>query len=350
MKSLEVKAISKKYKASNNEAVQNVSLSVSAGEVLVVVGESGSGKTTLLRLIAGLEYPDAGEIHFGEKVFSSNMVFMPTEQRNVGLVFQDYALFPHFDLMQNVAFGIKPKGKERTSRAKQYLEMVGLGSSTEKYPHELSGGEKQRVALARALASNPDLILMDEPFSNLDTTNKVRLRDDVRSLLKDENKAVILVTHDIEDAMILGDRVAVMSNGAILQVGNPEDVYFSPVSSYVAELFGAVNLIHGSVSNGQFVSNDEKISVSLSGDNSGNTLCLRPECLELCPPGQGLADGVLEQSQFVEGNYRLTLKWEGSTARNELTIRSTSNDWQVGKKYGWRIVTNKLSIVDSDEP
>ena len=222
-------------------AAEGVSFSVEPGEVAVLLGPSGSGKTTLLRLIAGLERPDRGTIALNGDVVADpeRGVWVPPERRRVGFVFQDYALFPHMTALQNIAFALPhlPR-RERSARAAAMLERVGIAHLARRYPHELSGGEQQRVALARALAPHPRVLLLDEPFSNLDRGLRVRLRTELKALLGSLGITAVFVTHDQEEAFELGDRLVILNRGRIEQIGTPEELLRGPQTPFVAEFFG----------------------------------------------------------------------------------------------------------------
>lgn len=244
MSLLQVQQLSKSYAGGERPAVHGVSLVVQPGEFVSLVGESGSGKTTLLRLIAGLERADEGTIRLGEKVISGEGLHVAPERRGVGLVFQHHALFPHLTVGQNVAFGISKMAKsERAKVVEGLLELIDLAGYGNRYPHELSGGERQRVALARALATNPGVMLLDEPFSSLDPLLRESLRDETRRVLKACGATAILVTHHTRDALAVSDRIAVMHDGVLEQAGTPDEVYHHPVNGYVASLFGPCNFL-----------------------------------------------------------------------------------------------------------
>jgi iron(III) transport system ATP-binding protein len=237
---VELKGVSKSFGLTR--AVESVALEVKTGEIFGVLGPSGSGKTTLLRLIAGFERPDGGAITVGGDLMAGDGKWVAPERRRIGMVFQDYALFPHLDVERNVAFGL-PRGEQ--GKAQGALELVGLQHKAKSLPHELSGGERQRVALARALAPGPDVVLLDEPFSSLDATLRAGLRREVDLILRDAGATAILVTHDQEEALSLADRLALMRDGRIVQVGRPEDVYAQPAERWAAQFVGEVNVLPG---------------------------------------------------------------------------------------------------------
>ena len=230
-------------------ALAGVDLTVEQGESLALLGPSGCGKTTLLRILAGLEVPDRGSVTIEGTTLTHPARFVPPEKRRIGMVFQDWALFPHLTVAKNVAFGLD-KAEINRGRVSETLELVGLSHLADRYPDELSGGQAQRVAVARALAPRPRVLLFDEPFSNLDTGLRTRVRADVASLMREVGMTSIFVTHDQEESFVLGDRVAVMREGRIVQVGRPAEVYQYPVSPWVATFLGEANVVDGVATNG----------------------------------------------------------------------------------------------------
>lgn len=248
MTTLTVSHLRKQFARGLPPAVDDVSFALENGEILALVGPSGCGKTTTLRLIAGLERPDSGEIWLNQQPVACDTCFLPPERRGVGMVFQDHALFPHLTVADNIAFGLRgvkpPAAREVVS---DMLCLVGLTALARRYPHELSGGERQRVALARALAPRPVLVLMDEPFSSLDTDRRTEMREQVRSLLKAMRATVIFVTHDQEEALYMGDRLAVFHQGRLEQVGPPEQIFAASATRFVADFMGGSSFLRGEV-------------------------------------------------------------------------------------------------------
>ncbi|WP_037319853.1 ABC transporter ATP-binding protein [Salegentibacter sp. Hel_I_6] len=234
---LSINSISKSFDKGKTFALKEVSFKLKEGDVCAIVGESGSGKTTLVRLIAGLERPDHGSIILNNKELSSVKKLVPPEKRKIGLVFQEYALFPHFDLLKNVSYGIS-KLKNKKERALEMLELVGLSGLEKRYPHQLSGGQQQRVALARALAPNPSLLILDEPFSNLDAMLRMQLRSQVFEIIKKTGVTAIFVTHDTQDALSVADEILILQHGKVIQKDQASNLYIKPNSVYVASLFG----------------------------------------------------------------------------------------------------------------
>lgn len=229
-------------------AVDAVELHIRKGEILALVGPSGCGKTTLLRLLAGFERPDAGEIYLQGQLVAGLKTFVPPERRGVGMVFQEYALFPHLTVAENIAFGLVGKDRRvRAMRVAEMLALVGLSGYGERYPHQLSGGERQRVALARALAPNPVLVLLDEPFSSLDADRRALVREEVHGILKRAGATAVFVTHDQEEALVMGDRLAVLRQGRLEQVDGPDVVFHNPATRFVAEFMGQTDFLPGQV-------------------------------------------------------------------------------------------------------
>ncbi len=244
---LEIRNLRRRFGA--RVVVDDVSLMVQPGQVTCLLGPSGCGKSTTLRMIAGVEMQDSGEIYVDGDLICDTVYRVPAERRKIGLMFQDFALFPHLSVADNVAFGLKDTRAAKRARVAELLARVNLGWSIDKYPHQLSGGEQQRIALARALAPRPRIMLMDEPFSGLDNRLRDGIRDDTLAVLKEEDTAVLLVTHEPEEAMRMADEIALMRDGRIVQQGAPYNIFNAPVDKQAVAFFSDINVIQ-SVSNG----------------------------------------------------------------------------------------------------
>lgn len=284
-------------------AVDGVTVAVAPGEVVCLLGPSGCGKTTVLRIAAGLEPLQEGVIRLAGATVAGPGVDVPPERRGIGLVFQDYALFPHLDVLDNVAFGLTGWGAaERRARAEEVLALVGMADFARGYPHELSGGQQQRVALARALAPRPRVVLLDEPYSGLDARLRDRVRDEVLHILKASGSACLMVTHDSEEAMFMADRIAVMRDGRIVQEGTPVELYCEPVDAFVASFFGEVNRIGGVVRAGSVETPVGLIPARGLPEGAPATVVVRPEAVTIQAWAPAFADdpgGVVEQARML---------------------------------------------------
>ncbi|MDG2330573.1 MAG: ABC transporter ATP-binding protein [Flavobacteriales bacterium] len=225
-------------------ALSNLTFDMQKGETIAILGESGSGKTTLLRIICGLEDIDSGELSINHKVLNNNNTFLRPENRNIGLVFQDNALFPHLNVFNNIAFGVSRK-MNRFEKVSSLMAITKLTGLEKRMPHELSGGQQQRVALARALATEPELLLLDEPFSTLDHSLKNEIRSEIKDIIKTSGVSCIIVTHHIDDATSMADRIAILKDGKLIQINTSKIIFDNPASEYVAKLFGTVNQLDG---------------------------------------------------------------------------------------------------------
>jgi iron(III) transport system ATP-binding protein len=263
-------------------AVDDISLSIEREELVCLLGPSGCGKTTALRVAAGLEPLQHGRILMNGTAVADGSLDVPPERRNVGLVFQDYALFPHLSVIENAAFGLAGKSAaERRAGALAALAQVGMSDYAKAYPHLLSGGQQQRVALARALAPKPSVMLLDEPFSGLDRQLRIQVRDETLHVLKESGAATLMVTHDPEEAMFMADRVALMRAGRIVQVGPPSELYTAPRDAFVAGFFGEVNRIEGVVRDGRVMTPFGALEAQNLADGTAVEILIRPEALRL---------------------------------------------------------------------
>jgi iron(III) transport system ATP-binding protein len=287
-------------------AVRDARLCVERGEVVALLGPSGCGKTTLLRLIAGFEEPDAGSVDLAGARVAGSGTWVAPERRKVGMVFQDYALFPHLSVAENVGFGLQRR--ERSRRVPMLLTLVGLCGLGDRFPHQLSGGQQQRVALARSLAPAPDLVLLDEPWSNIDPHLRSELRDELASILRPLGVTVVLVTHDREEAFSLADRIALMRDGTVVQEGSPEELYLRPSSRWAAEFVGAGNFLAGRVESGTVHTPLGSFPANGAGGTNGPVeVLVRPELLELATDPGGRAEVVGREFRGHDVFYRLLL-------------------------------------------
>ncbi len=305
---LEVRNVTRRF--DGRAVVDDVSLKVMPGQVTCLLGPSGCGKSTTLRMIAGVDRPDEGVILEEGRVIASDRVNVPPEKRSIGLMFQDFALFPHLTVGENVAFGLKGAKAERNERVRDLLARVDLLRAIDCYPHELSGGEQQRVALARALAPRPRIMLMDEPFSGLDERLKDEIRDKTLEVLKDENAAVLLVTHEPAEAMRMADEIALMREGRIVQRGAPYNIYNAPVDKEAAAFFSDINVIRGRVEGALVTTPFGEFLAPGHPDGTEIEIVIRPQHLRIDfdrggkgpnpTPQDGVpARGIVERARFM---------------------------------------------------
>ncbi len=313
MSVLRLDRLTKYYPAAAAAAVDRLSLTVDKGELLTLLGESGSGKTTTLRLICGFETPSSGSIAINSRLVAGNGVFLVPEQRNVRVVFQESTLFPHLTVEKNVAFGVvRASAQARKDRVGESFRVAGLKGLADRFPHELSGGQKQRVELARALASDPALLLLDEPFSNLDRILKTEMREQVSRILRETRTTAIFVTHDIEDAMTASNRVAILRRGRLQQLGSPQELYRNPANAYVASFLGPANILSSVPGPGGLETEAGWIDFPGRPDQAC-TISLRPEDFEVvAEDGEGILKCRVERSIFM-GPVQELLVQSGST-------------------------------------
>lgn len=318
--------------------LHNLSLELKKGEIGCLLGSSGCGKTTALRCIAGFETIAAGEIWLDAVCISSPSIFMPPEQRRIGMVFQDYALFPHLNVMENIGFGLHflPQS-ERKRRVEELLYVVQLIGIAKRYPHELSGGQQQRVALARALAPKPSLLLLDEPFSNLDVTLREQLSVEVRDIIKEQGATAILVTHDQTEAFAIADKIGVMNHGEILQWDAAFNIYHRPINRFVANFIGQGAFVTGSVIDNRHVAIELGILTSEVPQRSENgslvDVLLRPNDIIHDDTSSVLA--TVTQKTFRGADILYSLRLDSGA--EVLAIVSSHHDHQIGEKIGIKL-------------
>ena len=336
-------------------AVDDLDLDIASGESVVLLGPSGCGKTTTLRMIAGFEKPSSGSISIAGTVVAGDDVFVPPEKRRVGMVFQSYALWPHMTVTENVAFGLttrrpRPSKDELRTRAEEAMEMVQLPGLGARYPHELSGGQQQRVSLARALVTRPEVLLLDEPLSNLDSRLREDMRRQIRSLQQELGITMVYITHDRTEALGLADRVVSLRAGRIQQVAPPAEIYSRPSTGFVARALGPANLLPGAwdqersacrLVTGQVISADEVAGARSPEDP---VVCVRPHDIELVAGGD--TNGVITDVAFLgdETHYRVSLDdWDGLLEAHNRDLAQFS----AGDRVTVRANTRRLSFVDA---
>jgi iron(III) transport system ATP-binding protein len=328
-------------------AIDDVSLAVAPGEVLCLLGASGCGKTTLLRMAAGVERPVAGRILLDGREVAGPSIFVPPEERGVGLVFQDYALFPHMTIAENVMFGLRhlPR-KQAQDLAMRSLARVALERYAGDYPHMLSGGEQQRVALARALAPRPSVILMDEPFSNLDQRLRESIREETMSLLREEGISAVVVTHDPEEAMHIADRIALMRAGRIVQTGTAEDLYFRPQSLFAARFFCDFNEVEAICMNGAVAT---PLGVFAAPDRMPDgpcLVCIRPQAIQIDADGAGQTAEIVAR-RFLGRVDRIKLRVPELSRDLHARLRD-ARAYRPGQKVGLKIDPKDVIIFQKE--
>ena len=312
---VELQAVTKRF--GNVVAVDGVSFAIADGETVALLGPSGCGKTTILRLIAGFESPEAGAL----RIAGEDMTRRRPYERNVGLLFQHYALFPHMTVAENVAYGLRHRGFPKAdipARVAEMLALVKLPALAARHPGQLSGGQQQRVALARALATRPGVVLLDEPLSALDAKLRQELRAEVKDVLAAVGSTAIVVTHDQEEAMSLGERVFIMSHGRIVQQGTPDDIYAKPETRFVAEFMGRSNWFSGTLAAATQFRTDDGLLLDVAPhatDGAGHSLCLRPESIDVLPdgaePGPNRLQGRVVEVVLLGAARQITVELAG---------------------------------------
>ncbi|MFL6468623.1 MAG: ABC transporter ATP-binding protein [Pyrinomonadaceae bacterium] len=313
-KAVIIRGLSKSF--GKSRVLSDINFDVDESEIVVLLGASGSGKTTILRIISGLEMPDTGSIFLHGK----DVTRLPARQRGTGVIFQSYALFPKMTVMRNIGYGLRLRRRSRKAamaKIEELVKLVHLEDHRDKYPSQLSGGQQQRVAIARALAYEPEVLLFDEPFGALDAQIRTRLRREIRTLLKSIKVPSIFITHDQEEALELGDRIAILNQGCLEQIGTPYEVYTHPETQYVATFLGAANILNGMIHEGRFVCGDIAIDIGDEykfSEGQSVKLVVRPEDVFLRRPEnltqryQKLADGVVQEVNFIGAFERVGVR------------------------------------------
>jgi putative spermidine/putrescine transport system ATP-binding protein len=343
--SVRIQACGKTF-ADGTRALEPATLDIARGETLVLLGPSGCGKTTMLRIIAGLELPDAGGlVLFDDK----DMTSVPIEQRNVGMVFQSYALFPNMSVAENIGYGLKIRGiasKERAARVAELVALTNIAGLENRRIDQLSGGQRQRVALARAVAIRPGILLLDEPLTALDAALRDRLRGELNRLLRGLGITTIYVTHDQAEAMELGDRIVVMQKGAIAQIGTPREIYFKPRNRFVAEFIGAANIVESPVEKGHLVLPGGRQPIGGSANCESAVAMIRPETIGVVAVGRAPLSGVIDTVSFIGDRQRLVV----SGASSKLLTVDASNTIKVraGERIGLSIEPDAVRLLQPE--
>ena len=342
---LELRKVTCAYEA-GRPAISDISLCARKGDILCLLGPSGCGKTTTLRVIAGFEPVIGGEVYLQDQLVSAAGLLVPTEERRVGMVFQEYALFPHLRVAENIAFGLRHlSADQRTTQVHAMLAMTGLIGFERRYPHELSGGQQQRVALARALAQKPVILLLDEPFSNLDPDMTGKMRQDLHDLLRRTNTTALLVTHDHDEAFAMADRVAVLNNGRLEQFDTPEAIYHMPSTPFVADFVGQADFIPGIVENGKVLTEIGEFPNQVGYQGGARVVVMiRPDDIHVIPAENCTARILARQFRGSENLYMIGLP----SGRVVHSSEASTSVYPIGTPVELQIVATHTVLFDRD--
>ncbi|SDC56415.1 iron(III) transport system ATP-binding protein [Pelagirhabdus alkalitolerans] len=352
MSFIQLEQLTKQFHRSNQPAVDALDLSIHKGEIITLLGPSGCGKTTTLRMLAGFEKPSSGVIKIGDQVLHDQTHSTPPEKRGIGMVFQDYALFPHLTIEKNVMFGLNRwRIRERKKRAKEVLELVGLYDYKDRYPNALSGGQQQRIALARALAPKPHVVLLDEPFSNLDAGLREKMRHDIAYILKEANATAVIVSHDQKDAFAVSDRVVVMNEGVIQQIATPRDMYRCPRNCFVAQFVGKTNLLSGTMESDKkhVTTHIGRVCLSEVTDHIEEqvSLSVRPEGCVITENGQGRYSGIVERVMYSGEYQELYVRLSEQEHSQPMVIYApVEQDIVIDQELSFNIKPELVSLVE----
>jgi iron(III) transport system ATP-binding protein len=343
---LELRYVSCAYET-GRPAVQGISFAAREGEILCLLGPSGCGKTTILRAIAGFEPVRSGQLFLSGQLVSSPDTMIPTENRRVGMVFQEYALFPHLRVQDNIAFGLRHLARsERSARVQEMLRLTGLEGFERRYPHELSGGQQQRVALSRALVQNPVVLLLDEPFSNLDPDMAGRMRQELHDLLRRTKTTTVLVTHDHDEAFAMADRIAVLNHGRLEQFDTPEMMYHMPATPFVADFVGQADFIPGTVSQGMVHTELGEFPDTIDcTDGTNVVVMIRPDDIHLVPTEGARSRVLSRQFHGSENLYTVSLP-SGQIVHSS---QGSTSVYQAGTTVELRVLATHTVLFRQEE-
>jgi len=343
---LELRYVSCAYET-GRPAVQGISFAAREGEILCLLGPSGCGKTTILRAIAGFEPVRSGQLFLSGQLVSSPDMMIPTENRRVGMVFQEYALFPHLRVQDNIAFGLRHLARsERSARVQEMLRLTGLEGFERRYPHELSGGQQQRVALSRALVQNPVVLLLDEPFSNLDPDMAGRMRQELHDLLRRTKTTTVLVTHDHDEAFAMADRIAVLNHGRLEQFDTPEMMYHMPATPFVADFVGQADFIPGTVSQGMVHTELGEFPDTIEcKDGTAVVVMIRPDDIHLVPTEGARSRVLSRQFHGSENLYTVSLP-SGQIVHSS---QGSTSVYQAGTTVELRVLATHTVLFRQEE-
>ena len=343
---LELRNVSCAYET-GRPAVQGISFAAREGEILCLLGPSGCGKTTILRAIAGFEPVRSGQLFLSGQLVSSPDTMIPTENRRVGMVFQEYALFPHLRVQDNIAFGLRHLARsERSARVQEMLRLTGLEGFERRYPHELSGGQQQRVALSRALVQNPVVLLLDEPFSNLDPDMAGRMRQELHDLLRRTKTTTVLVTHDHDEAFAMADRIAVLNHGRLEQFDTPEMMYHMPATPFVADFVGQADFIPGTVSQGMVHTELGEFPDTIEcKDGTAVVVMIRPDDIHLVPTEGARSRVLSRQFHGSENLYTVSLP-SGQIVHSS---QGSTSVYQAGTTVELRVLATHTVLFRQEE-
>lgn len=352
MSFISISNLTKQFSDSPMPAVNDISFSIGKGEIVSLLGPSGCGKTTALRMIAGFENPTKGLIKVGSQLVVSDSAVVPPEKRGIGMVFQEHALFPHMSVAKNIMYGLKHMRKsEKLKKVKEMLELVELTDFAESVPAKLSGGQQQRVAIARALAPSPHVILLDEPFSSIDTGLREKMRQDISAILKKAEATAIIVTHDQKDAFAVADKVVVMNDGMIQQISTPKELYRCPVNCFVAQFVGKTNLIQGTVDQQarqvHTALGRHEVLEGVYEPDSKVMLSIRPEAIDI--QSSGAYEGMVDRIVYGGDTQEIHLTVNGRNGQNRTPIMITApinHDILVGQPLHFSIEKEAITIIE----